>query len=47
MTTIAAATRSGVVVSDAWKAWAVPWNELCSVPGTCSCELRAEIASTA
>ena len=33
MTTSAAAIRIGVLESDVWKAWALPWKLVCSESG--------------
>src|SRR5215469_14632333 len=44
---MAAATRSGVELSDDWKAWAVPWKEPSRVGGTLREVSSAWILSTA
>ena len=47
MTKTAAAIRIGVDDKDDWKAWALPWNDPCSVCGTFSSSCNAWIFATA
>jgi hypothetical protein len=41
MTITAAKTRIGSLASDAWNAWAVPWNEPVSEAGAFICASAA------
>ena len=47
MTTSAARIRIGVLDSDAWKAWALPWKLVASESGLPSCFSTCWMAATA